>query len=162
MPARKKDRPNSRIIIEGIVKSNPEYTLWKYHNDPKWREGHLKATSNWARTHQKESSWRTLRYYYRIRSEIFNLLGNRCNNSECPVPPEKMDFRCLQIDHIHGGGCSSRNNKINPSRYSFYKQILKEIKAGSKDYALLCVYCNWRKRYLNKELYRKYPEVEKQ
>jgi hypothetical protein len=91
--------------------------------------------------------------YLRLKIEIFELLGNKCSNPECPILPEKIDLRCLHIDHVHGGGC-----KIKRSKYSrgggntYYKKILQEIKNGSKDYQLLCVYCNWLKRYLNKEI----------
>jgi len=162
MPARKSEQPPSRVKINSKWKYNPAYEKWLCLKNPSRREYQKMRSEVWQKTHQKESSWKTLRYYYRIRREIFDLLGNKCSNPECPVPPEKMDLRCLQIDHVYGGGCSAKNNKTNPSRYSFYKNILEEIKNGSQEYALLCVYCNWKKRYLNKELYRKYQREDSQ
>ena len=155
MTTGKRKRPPSRIN----GKHNPEYYKWKYNNDPSWRRKRLERTSLWQKTHQSKRSWDTLQYYYRIKTEIFKLLGNRCSNPECPIPPSKLDLRCLQIDHVHGGGCSAKKRKENPSCFSYYKHILEEIKKGSQDYQLLCVYCNWRKRYLNKELYRKYKAM---
>ena len=87
----------------------------------------------------------------KVRNEIFRLLGNKCGNPNCPIPHEKMDKRCLHIDHIHGGG-SSGKNKNGRCTVLWYRTLLEEINSGSKDYQLLCAYCNWLKRYTNKEI----------
>lgn len=81
----------------------------------------------------------------KVRDEIFKLLGNKCNNHDCPIPHVKLDVRALQIDHIKGSG--NKHRKSFKCMRSYYKKILKEIKSGSKNYQLLCVYCNWMKRY---------------
>jgi len=86
--------------------------------------------------------------YKRNKEEIFQLLGNKCSNPNCPIPVEKMDIRALQIDHVKNNGAKER--KIySPSQLRIL--ILKEIRKGSKDYQLLCPYCNWVKRYIIKK-----------
>ena len=86
-----------------------------------------------------------------LRKVVIGLLGGKCANPECPIPQEKMDFRCLQIDHINGNGRADvRRYKKNIG--SMQLKIYKEILAGSKDYQCLCAYCNWLKRFTNNEL----------
>jgi hypothetical protein len=87
--------------------------------------------------------------YCKTIDEIKTLLGNKCANHNCPIPRETMDIRLLQIDHVNGGGC--KEAKKFPNRASQNKFILQQIKSGSKDYQLLCVYCNWKKRIENNE-----------
>jgi hypothetical protein len=86
----------------------------------------------------------------KLREEIIQLLGGKCSNPDCPIPPEKMDKRALQIDHINGGG--TQEVKKYRGNYLYHKHILSQLKAGSKDYQLLCANCNWIKRYENNEL----------
>jgi len=83
-----------------------------------------------------------------LRVEIIQLLGSKCSNTDCPIPPEKMDIRCLQIDHINGNGNKERSQFSNYNQW--LKFILPKIQVGSKDYQLLCAYCNWIKRYTEK------------
>ena len=109
---------------------------------------------NWARKHYKHNLSNSRNWWHRIKQEILELLGDKCSNLNCPIPLEKLDVRALQIDHIHGDGFRHRKNT---SRNHYYRSILNEIKAGSKDYQLLCVYCNWMKRFENKE----YPKIRK-
>lgn len=82
---------------------------------------------------------------YRIRRrEILGLLGNKC------VRCGFSDPRALQIDHVNGGGIGERRKFFNSSGrlvyYQYLQYILEKIKAGSKDYQLLCANCNWIKR----------------
>lgn len=88
-------------------------------------------------------------YRDRIRLEIVRLLGEKCSNPHCLVPNGCSDIRCLQIDHVNGGG-RKELEKFN-SRVLYYKFVLEQIKYGSKDYQLLCANCNWIKKYENKE-----------
>ena len=85
-----------------------------------------------------------------IRKEILNLLGNKCNNPYCPIPIDKLDSRSLQLDHINGNGRKERKRTNDYKKY--LSNIIDNIKSGSKDYQLLCPYCNWMKRYWNKEV----------
>jgi hypothetical protein len=77
------------------------------------------------------------------RETVFQLLGNKC--TRCG----ETDWRCLQIDHVNGGGI--RESRKHKNRYGYYGMVIEKIKAGSKDYQLLCANCNWKKRYENKE-----------
>ena len=88
------------------------------------------------------------KYYTKLKREIFELLGNKCNNQNCPIPRNKLDIRALQIDHINSGGTKERRNISR----TYYRRILTEIQNGSKEYQLLCAYCNWLKRYTNNEV----------
>lgn len=75
----------------------------------------------------------------KIRAEILNLLEDKCAN---PYNLNHGDFisdiRCLQIDHINGGGTKERTKKGK----EYLRMVLEKIKAGSKDYQLLCANCN--------------------
>lgn len=90
--------------------------------------------------------------HQKIRNEIIGLLGGKCSNPNCAVPNGMTDKRCLQIDHINGGGCKEARKFSAGSIY--YKHILEQIKAGSKDYQLLCANCNWIKRCEKREYFK--------
>jgi hypothetical protein len=83
----------------------------------------------------------------KIIDEIFELLGNRCSNPDCPIPRDKLNLRALQIDHVKGNGAKERGHLKRKCAYTYYRNILLAIKVGSKDYQLLCAYCNWLKRF---------------
>ena len=83
-------------------------------------------------------------YKERLRQKIFDLLGIKC------VVCGESDWRCLQIDHVHGGGNEERKklcHGTHGSNQTYYREILKKIKGGSKDYQILCANCNWKKKY---------------
>lgn len=113
----------------------------KYNQE--WRDNHREQLRKSLRLNS------SLRRKKR-RNEIIQLLGSKCSN---PYNLNHGDFlidkRCLQIDHVNGGG--QKQLKINQQGEMYYRRLLKEIKAGSKDYQLLCANCNWIKRYENKE-----------
>src|SRR4030042_5509677 len=58
--------------------------------------------------------------YMKDRYEIIAFLGGEC------IICGETDIRCLQIDHVNGGGTKER--KENSSGY--YKKILKSVKEG--------------------------------
>lgn len=82
-------------------------------------------------------------YYYKIKNEIFDLLGGKCMS--CGF----SDRRILQIDHVHGGG--KKEYRSFCFGLSYLIRVLEKIKSGSKDYQLLCPNHNWLKRIENKE-----------
>ena len=81
--------------------------------------------------------------YHKTRKEIIKLLGDKCKRCNF------TDFRALQIDHVHGNG--NKERKETKTTRVYYPTILKKIKAGSKDYQVLCANCNWIKKYENNE-----------
>jgi hypothetical protein len=110
------------------------------------REKYLKKVKEKERKRcrEKQNNFRK-----QIRNEIFVLLGGKCANPfNLPHPDWCNDYRCLQIDHINGGGVKERKKySVN----KLYLHILAEIKVGSKDYQLLCANCQWIKVHENKE-----------
>ena len=85
----------------------------------------------------------------KIRLRILELLGNKCSNPNCLIIGGCTDKRALQIDHVKGGG--NKHRKLFTTIYQMYRQMIKEIENGSKDYQLLCANCNMIKRMKNKE-----------
>lgn len=89
---------------------------------------------------------RALNAYYRMKNEIFDILGRKC--ARCGFG----DVRALQIDHVSGGGRKHLNK--HPGTHSYYKSILEELKTipeSGKKYQTLCANCNAIKRIENKE-----------
>lgn len=85
-----------------------------------------------------------------IKKKIFKLFGNKCANPFNINHGEFLsEIRCLQIDHVNGGVTKERAKSKSTVKY--YELILEKIKAGSKDYQLLCANCNWIKRTTNNE-----------
>lgn len=119
----------------------------------KWRKEHRKEYKEYKKNYRKDNlekihnqeSISRKRQRQNLRNKITQLLGNKCSNINCPVPKEKMNIQALQIDHINNGGTQERK-KINNNGIQYYRILLKKIKLGSKDYQLLCAYCNWLKR----------------
>ena len=99
------------------------------------------AKRNWNLHHQKELRVIANRVRIKAREEVLLLLGNKC--CQCG----ESDRRCLQIDHVHGGG----NKEHRKYGGWLFSKIRNEIKAGSKEYQLLCANCNWRKRHTNEK-----------
>jgi hypothetical protein len=108
------------------------------------------CSKEWDKNHLEHKRELSRKYQYNIKMEVFGLLGNKCVNPyNQPHPNWCNDVRCLQVDHVNGGGI--KEGKMFRSTYSYYRMILEKIKVGSKDYQLLCANCNWIKRYINNE-----------
>lgn len=125
---------------------DPEKKKRKYETSRLWRANHLERYRELARKSNR-------RQRIKIRKEIIALLGGCCANPYEQHEKPYTDVRCLQIDHIYGGGkTKKRGIKFSQDLgSSYYKEILAQLKAGSKDYQLLCANCNWIKRYENNE-----------
>jgi len=80
---------------------------------------------------------------HKVKKEIFELLGNKC--VKCGYTGV-----ALQVDHINGDGRKEITEyRIKQSSLAYWIHILAKIKAGSKDYQLLCANHNWEKYYGN-------------
>jgi len=128
--------------------NSSEYMKDYYKRNPDKYEKHKKFVSKYDKTHkhskeENRKSW--MKSFLKLKNEIFDLLGGKCNNPNCAVPNSMSDRRCLQIDHIKGGGI--KEMKRFKCYYSYLRHVLNQIKAGSRDYQLLCANCNWIKRY---------------
>lgn len=112
---------------------------WIENNLTKYRD----CVKQWHKDHpEKIKKYRRLQKR-KIRLEIIQFLGGKC--AVCG----ETDWRCLQIDHTYGGG---RKERLKfPSQHQYYKHILNQLKAGSKDYQLLCANHNMIKRFEKEE-----------
>lgn len=72
--------------------------------------------------------------YYRLKDELFNLLGGKC--ARC----DQHNWNVLQIDHTEGGGGEDRKNGHTKS----YRRMRDELRAGTDEgrYQLLCANCH--------------------
>jgi hypothetical protein len=111
----------------------------------KWRREHTKERNEInKKSREKNREKINIREAIRrrkIRLELIQLLGGKC------IRCGENDWRCLQIDHVNGGGCKEIRENTK-DRYLFY---LRKVKEGSKDYQLICANCNWRKFYEKNE-----------
>jgi len=79
--------------------------------------------------------------YNRLKSDLFSLLGNKCNWTEgC----DWTDPRVLQLDHIEGGGGIQR-------RTIGMHKLYRQARDNPIGFQLLCANHNWIKRHLNNE-----------
>ena len=120
-------RKNKEKVKEG-------WKMWYLKNKVKFAEKNKK----YRETHPE--------YFHNHRTkhrmEIISILGIMCAN--CGFD----DIRALQVDHVNGGGSIHRRNSKSSI---YYKEILEEIKSGSKKYQILCANCNQIKKYTHRE-----------
>ena len=143
----------------GYLRDHPEKRVHWQEYQRRYHLEHPEANKeNHRRYYQKhhdEVRVRQHKYnvktYKMIKEKIFNILGNSCYNPDCPIPKDKVDIRALQIDHVYGNGNQIRSILNSSSSIQYYKKILKELEGGSKEYQVLCVYCNWLKSFTNGE-----------
>jgi len=83
----------------------------------------------------------------KVRKAIIDLLGDKCSNLACPIPKRKMNPKCLHIDHINGGGKNELRNRFNHNVYNMYAYYIAHPEEAKQKLQILCVYCNWLKRY---------------
>lgn len=114
---------------------------WQRERGAAWRE------ANRSTLRQR---WRDLRLKH--RDAAFRKLGDRCSNPACQwLNPDGsrgcVDRRCLQFDHIVGGGNTER--KQGKGTWFVVQDVLRTI----GKYQLLCANCNWIKRCMNNEIF---------
>jgi len=109
-------------------------------------------SKNWREINKERISKKRVEKTQKLRLEVMKKLtdGNiRCQNPNCSTFGGCKDIRCLQIDHIDGGGTKERKTVRS---YSFYSKLLKlPSKELKSKYKLLCANCNCIKRIENKE-----------
>ena len=89
------------------------------------------------------------------RFQLMEFLGNRCScsrNGGCwhDGPCQVDDDRCLQIDHIRGGG--SVDIRLRGGNGSMVVYYLKHLDEAKRNLQVLCSNCNWVKRDRNNEV----------
>jgi hypothetical protein len=129
-----------------------EYMREYWKNHPEQVIKQRERCRKYSRSRVQEDSKRS----QELRTKILKILGTKCSNSNCPISPEKMDVRLLEIDHVNGGGYKERKSFRQGyfARSRYYQYILSQLQSGSEEYQLLCVYCN-RLKMLETKQFRK-------
>jgi len=108
-----------------------------------WREKNREHLRLQAKDYWKENRSKLIAQRKESRRQIRKLalkkLGGKC------VICGETDWRCLQIDHIHGGGTKER--KKLDSRQICNKILKMSLEEVKKTYQLLCANHNFIKRY---------------
>lgn len=93
------------------------------------------------------------KYFKKTKESLFNILGGKiCNCTDsrcfCKGKCKVIDERCLQFDHINGGG-SKQYKKIGP--YSLWIYYVKNPEIAKQDIQILCSNCNSCKKHISKQ-----------
>ena len=99
------------------------------------RPCNVAKTVAWRKANPDRAKEHKQRHHRKIRNAAIGLLGGKCKR--CGM----ADPRCLQIDHISGGG--SKERKAIGHR----GMCNKIIEGKAAEYQLLCSNCNWIKRF---------------
>jgi len=107
----------------------------------------LCANCNWIKRYENrecnqatDNPSSTVKDRQHFRQKLLTKFGNTCRI--CKI----KDPRCLQLDHVSGGGSRQRKKS---NWYSIYKSALSSTDG---QFQLLCANCNWIKRHTNNEL----------
>ena len=121
----------------------------KYRNTDRGREVTKKCAIKNKEKYTIKRRMFSRKFYSNTRMTLLELLGNKCSNPKCLVPDGCKDVRCLQLDHVNGGGFKERKRfgHVNMMYRYYYKYQDEAIKYLQ----ILCANCNWIKRYENGE-----------
>jgi hypothetical protein len=120
------------------AKNHPEYYKGYYAKN---REKSLKKTSDWQKKNVDKCRSHNQKYHHMLRNKVIELLGSKC--VRCGI----SDVRCLQIDHINGGGSLHFKSR---GTLGLLSDVINDSKRLDK-YQLLCANCQWKKRWVNNE-----------
>lgn len=120
------------------AKNHPDYQKDYYCQN---REREIKQACDYQKKNLEKIQEKHRDYFYKKRMKVFELLGGKC------VQCGETDWRCLQIDHINGGGC--KHHKLKQT-WGVMIDVINDPDRKSK-YQLLCANCNWKKRFELKE-----------
>lgn len=90
---------------------------------------------------KKSRSGIVSRYRAKCRVKLIKLLGGVCSNKKCGC----TDIRCIELDHVSGGGCIER--KDNGGRPKTARYYLTHLDEAKEKIQLLCSNCNRIKQY---------------
>lgn len=138
--------------IEKIRKYNRnEMRKWRANRTPKQRSKQRKSDRD-RRTTEKYD----VLFHY---TQVFDSAATKphCNDPYHKHFPNDFfftDIRILTIDHINGGGAKHRK-QLGNSASRFYRWLIKHN--YPEGYQVLCMNCEWIKRYENKEITQPQP-----
>ena len=132
---------------EQAKKHNRDYNLKlkeRRKADPELDKRFREKRKAWEQAHPERSE-------RGLRERILIKFGYKCSNPACQWLNADgsrgcTDKRCLQIDHVFGGG-KQELKKI--SRDVYLRKVLADVDGL---YQLLCANCNWIKRFTNEEI----------
>ena len=83
---------------------------------------------------QREACANQVREYHRLRRQIIDAYGGRC---QCPGGCESTEYEFMAVDHVDGGGAQHRKRRAS-------HLILRDIKRAGfpPEYRVLCHNCN--------------------
>lgn len=115
----------------------------------RWRDS--EKGRKWKQDHHDQEVEKSKRCRRKYRDAALQKLGNRCVNPACQWLNADgsrgcTDFRCLQIDHVVGGG--NRERKQGLTGLALYHAVLAD---QTGKYQALCANCNWIKRHTHHE-----------
>ena len=99
-----------------------EYDRNNYQNH---KEKHKEWNDNWRNSHKEQCRKFGRKQRMIKRLEIIQLLGGECVNPYGQHKEPYRDTRCLQVDHIHGGGVKEHRKLENP--WSYLNRVKKSI-----------------------------------
>lgn len=89
-------------------------------------------------------------YRYRVKRKVIEHYSNETMQcADCGI----SDIRVLSIDHISGGGNKHRKKIGKNSGLEFWQWLIKNN--FPEGYQVLCMNCQWIKRYTNREVIHK-------
>jgi len=115
------------------------------------RDKRLASQRKWKKENPEKFKNSLRKHAEKMKKAAYEKLGNRCNNPGCgwinyDGSRGCEDPRCLQIDHVNGGGNIERKKGVRT--IGTYRHVLMDKKGL---YQLLCANCNWIKRVSLKE-----------
>lgn len=112
------------------------------HRLSKTKEYKALSNKRYRDTHSVAIKARKREYHQKCKTTVFT---HYCNGEiECKKCGEK-DTRCLNLDHVNGGG---RRHQRQTS--GIYRDIIRRNFPGG--FQILCQSCNWIKMYENEEV----------
>lgn len=147
-----KDPIQAKIQRHNHYLEHQEYYIQKAH---KWYRKNKKQYNTKKKIYKAKHNEEYARYAkshqrYYLESLFIYALDIICNNTSHKCKKcAQQDLRCLHFDHINGSGTKER--AIGYAPYYLYIWIINHIKQARKKYQVLCVNCNMRKRWINKE-----------
>jgi hypothetical protein len=129
--------------------TDPDFRKRKYETDVQWRKknyvkyrGYQQAY--YLRSHDTISASRH-KMYDSNKQALLELLGSKCSNPNCLISGGCIDIRCLQFDHVNGGGGLDRKKFTRSSQ--FFRYYLNHPEEAKLKLQILCANCNWIKRF---------------
>lgn len=111
--------------------------------DPTYNAALLAKRAAWRSSHKTAAQT--------LREKVLTKYGRKCNNPACQWLNADgsrgcVDTRCIQIDHVHGGG---KQELKSLHQHQYHKKVLADAEGN---YQLLCANCNWIKRSEKREI----------